>query len=69
MDDTGTASLEQIAVFLSGTEEIRFAGQRRVEVYGWVERTLVRHQYASLGRPNKGLVWRYVARMTGMSRA
>ena len=44
-------------------------GKRREEVYGWVEKTLVRHQYASLGRPGKGLVRRYLARMTGLSRA
>ena len=44
-------------------------GQRRAEVYHWVERTLVRHQYASLGRADKGVVRQYVARMTGLSRA
>jgi hypothetical protein len=38
-------------------------------VYGWVEKTLVRHQYASLDRPGKGLVRRYLGRMTGFSRA
>jgi hypothetical protein len=52
-----------------GQREVRFAGQRREEVYGWVEQTLVRHQYASLDRPGKGLVRRYMARMTGLSRA
>jgi hypothetical protein len=56
---------------LSGGQrrEVRFAGQRREEVYGWVEQMLVRHQYASLERPGKGLVRRYIARMTGLSRA
>jgi transposase InsO family protein len=47
----------------------KFAGQRREEVYGWVEKTLVRQQYASLNRPGKGLVRSYIARMTGLSRA
>ena len=55
--------------FLAGSGEVRFAGQRREEVYGWVEQTLVRHQYASLDRPGKGLVRRYIARLTGLSRA
>jgi hypothetical protein len=60
-----SASLEQIRAFLAGSEEVRFAGQRREEVYGWVEMTLVRLQYASLAKPDKGLVRRYLSRMTG----
>lgn len=69
MDDSEATSLEQIRAFLAGSGEVRFAGQRREEVYGWVERTLVRHQYASLDRPGKGLIRQYLARMTGLSRA
>jgi hypothetical protein len=69
MDDTDATSLEQIRAFLAGSEEVRFAGQRRAEVYGWVEKTLVRLQYASLAKPDKGLVRRYLSRMTGLSRA
>jgi hypothetical protein len=69
MDDSETTSLEQIRAFLAGSGEVRFAGERRDEVYAWTERTLVRHQYASLNRLEKGLVRRYVARMTGLSRA
>ena len=69
MDDSEARDLEQIRAFLAGSEPVRFAGQRRQEVYGWVEKTLVRHQYASLDRPGKGLVRRYLARMTGFSRA
>ena len=69
MDDTEAKSLEQIRAFLAGSDPVQFAGQQREEVYGWVERTLVRHQYASLDRPGKGLVRRYLGRMTGFSRA
>jgi predicted DNA-binding transcriptional regulator AlpA len=69
MDDSEATSLEQIRAFLAGSGEVRFAGQRREEVYAWVEKTLVRHRYASLGRPDKGLLRRYLERMTGLSRA
>jgi transposase InsO family protein len=69
MDDSEAVSLEQIRAFLAGSGEVRFAGQRREEVYGWVEQTLVRHHYARLGRTDKGLVRCYIARMTGRSRA
>src|SRR5581483_6648284 len=69
MDDTEATSLEQIRAFLAGSGEVRFAGQGREEVYDWVEKTLVRLEYANLNKPGKGLVGRYLARMTGLSRA
>jgi len=69
MDDSEATSLEQIRAFLAGSGEVRFAGQEREEVYGWVEKTLVLHQYASLNRTGKGLLRRYIGRMTGLSRA
>ena len=69
MDDSVPMSLEQIQAFLAGSSEVRFVGQHRDEVYGWTEQTLVRHQYASLSRAEKGLLRQYVARMTGLSRA
>lgn len=69
MDDSEAGSLEQIRAFLAGSSEVRFAGERREEVYGWVEQTLVRLEYASLNKPDKGLVRRYLLRMTGLSRA
>ena len=67
MDDSEATSLEQIRAFLAGSNPVQFSGQQREEVYVWVEKTLVRHQYASLDRPGKGLVRRYLARMTGFS--
>ena len=55
---------------VSGGQRTRpVAGQGREEVYAWVEKTLVRHQYAGLGKPGKGVVREYLARMTGLSRA
>jgi transposase InsO family protein len=69
MDDTEATGLEQIRAFLAGSGEVRFAGQRRAEVYAWVEKTLVRLEYSSLDKPGKGLVRRYLSRMTGLSRA
>jgi transposase InsO family protein len=69
MNDSETTSLEQIRAFLAGSAPVQFSGQRREEVYVWVEKTLVRHEYAGLDRPGKGLVRCYLARMTGLSRA
>jgi transposase InsO family protein len=69
MDDSEAVNLEQLRVFLGASGEVRFAGLRREEVYAWVERTLVRHEYAGLGRADKGVVRQYLERMTGLSRA
>ena len=69
MDDSEATSLEQVRAFLAGSEEVRFVGQCRTEMYAWTERTLLRHRYARLSRREKGLLRLYVARMTGLSRA
>ena len=69
MDDSKTASLEQMRAFLAVTAEVEFAAQGRRQVYEWIQRTLVQHEYASLDKPSKGLVRRYLAHVTGLSRA
>jgi hypothetical protein len=58
MDDSKNVSLEQIRAFLAGSAEVEFRAQRRQEVYQWIERTLVQHEYAGLDKPNKGLLRR-----------
>lgn len=69
MDDSQARSLEQVRALVAANEVVRFTGERREEVYGWVERTLVRHEYASLRKPDKGVLRLYIAQMTGLSRA
>ena len=69
MKDGEKLSLEQIRAFLEASDEVRFQAQDKGELYGWVERTLRQQDYPRLGRHAKGLVRRYVAKMTGLSRA
>jgi len=69
MDDSKWLSLEQLQAFLAGAVPVEFAAQGRLEVYGWVERVLVRYEYARQGKADKGVVRRYVEKMTGLSRA
>jgi hypothetical protein len=54
IDDSEATSLEQIRAFPEESGKVRFAGQRREEVYAWTGRTLVRHQYPALKRREKG---------------
>jgi len=69
MDDSKCLSLDQIRAFLAGAGPVDFAAHGRVEVYAWVERTLVQYNYSGLGKAGKGLLRRYLEKMTGLSRA
>jgi transposase InsO family protein len=62
-------SLEQIRAFLEASDEVQFQAENRQEVYTWVERTLREQDWDALGRASRGLVRRYLAKMTGLSRA
>jgi transposase InsO family protein len=69
MEDGENLSPEQIRTFLEGSDEVHFQAQDKQELYGWVNRTLRQQDYGRLKRQAKGLVRRYVAKMTGLSRA
>ena len=69
MEDSEKLSLEQIRAFLEGSGEVCFQAQERQEVYSWVNRTMRQQDYSGLKRGGKGLVRRYLAKMTGLSRA
>jgi transposase InsO family protein len=62
-------SLEEIRRFVEASEGIRFAGEKREQVHGWIERVLCEQQYAKQGKVVRGLLRRYIEKMTGMSRA
>ena len=62
-------SLEGIRRFVAASEEIRFESADRRQVYAWVEGLLVRQQYAQQAKAARGLLRRYIEKMTGLSRA
>ena len=62
-------TLEQVRAFVEGSEAVDFAGGERSGVYTLVRRTLVKLDYHRLGKPDRGLVKRYLAKVTGLSRA
>ena len=69
MHEAEKLSLDAIGRFVEASEEIRFASEGREQVYGWVERVLVQQEYAQQGKSARGLVRRYIEKMTGMSRS
>lgn len=62
-------SLEAIGRFVEASEKLRFEGQNRQQVYGWLEQVLVQQQYTQQGKAARGMVRRYIEKMTGMSRS
>jgi transposase InsO family protein len=62
-------SLEQIRAFSEASEEVHFEGEEREEIYGWIGRTLQLHGYRQRSRADRGLLRRYVEKLTGLSRA
>ena len=69
MKEEKPLSLEQVRAFLEASEEIRFEGRNRKEIYYWVKQTLIEQQYQVRGKAEKGLLRSYAAKMTGLSRA
>jgi transposase InsO family protein len=69
MQDGEKLSLEQIRAFLEASEQIQFEGKRRREVYDWITRLLHQQSYRTQGKAIRGLLRRYVAKMTGLGRA
>jgi transposase InsO family protein len=69
MENGEKLSLERIRAWVEASDEVRFHSQDRGELYEWVNRTLRQQDYGGLKRGGKGLVRRYIAKMTGLSRA
>ena len=69
MHEAEKLSLEAIGRFVAASEQIRFEGENRQQVYFWVEQVLVQHEYAQQGKAARGLVRRYIEKMTGVSRS
>jgi hypothetical protein len=69
MKEVRPMSLAEIRAFLEASEEIRFEGWNRKEIYCWVGQMLIRQQYETQGKAEKGLLRSYLGKMTGLSRA
>ena len=50
METEGRLSLEQIRVFLEGSDGVAFQAKNRAELYQWVHLLLREHDYDRLGR-------------------
>ena len=67
MDEAKLQTVVQVQAFLAGTHDITLRVPK-AEHYGFIERVLKRFGYTLLSRCDKGVVLRYLERMTGLSR-
>ena len=69
MNDEQLQMLEQVNQFLEGSGAVEFRGLTTEEKYDWIEEVLVRFKYHRLKRAEKGVIRRYIERITGYSRS
>lgn len=70
MNETRLNTVAQLRAFLEGTLEVKFLPIRNdLERYQFIAGVLGRFAYRRLGRSDKGVLMRYLARTTGYSRA
>ena len=63
-------TIDDVRHFLDGTQAVAFnVATNKQERYLWVQKVLVKHRYILLGKLDKGLITRYLMKVTGYSRA
>jgi len=69
MNEGQLQTVEQVKQFLEGSEALEFRGLTVKEKYYWIEEVLIRFRYHRLKRDEKGVIRRYLQKITGYSRA
>ena len=69
MNDGQLQTVEQVRQFLEGSEAVEFRGLTAKEKYYWIEEVLIRFRYHRLKRAEKGVVRRYIQKVTGYSKS
>ena len=63
-------NIEDVSRFLEGTQAVAFGvAISKKARYRWVQKTLVKHGYLLLSKANKGIITRYLMKVTGYSHA
>jgi len=69
MNDEKLQTLEQVHRFIEGSQPVEFKGVHKKEKYKWIEEVLRKFRYNRLKKDGKGLIRRYIEKVTGYSRA
>ena len=63
------SSLEQVRAFMAGTDAVPFTAQAHQDRYQWMTVSLKQFAYERLRRAERGLIVRFLCKVTGYSRA
>ncbi len=69
MNGESLQTIEQVRQFLEGSEAVEFRGLTAKEKYRWIEEVLIRFRYHRLKREERGVISRYIQKVTGYSRS
>ena len=69
MNDSPLKTIEKLKGFLKSSTLLSFKGQKRTEIYEWVEDTIIKFDYHILGKKDKSVIKKYLEKITGLSRA
>jgi transposase InsO family protein len=69
MNDENIKTIKQVRQFIEGSEGANFKGITVEEKYDWIERVLVKFRYIKLNKGEKGVIRRYIEKVSGYSRA
>ena len=69
MDDSNFTIITDLKKFLITTKSIKFQRTNSKDCYRWIQQTLIKFDYLSLGKLDKGVVKQYIAHMSQYSRA
>jgi len=69
MQNLERLTLAEMRELLAGSRSIALANQGREQIYRFVERVLAAQHYRRLGKRQKGIVRRFLAQLSGLSRA
>jgi hypothetical protein len=69
LEDPRSMSCVELKAFLDASAPLTFAGHSRQESYVWIEQTLRRYAYLFRPRQEKGLLRRYLLKISGFSPA
>jgi len=69
MNDRQLQTIEQVRQFIEGNQAVDFKGQSTEGKYRWIEEVLLRFRYLRLKKVEKGIIRKYVQKVTGYSKA
>ena len=68
MTDLRPSNFNQLETFLGGTKEISFASlNSKAEKYNWIKEILIRFDFRNLKKKERGIVRKYLKKISGYS--